>query len=170
MPAWLFYVIWERFETLLWLPNWNQFWSLSWKMFWEWCCLCHYWITQTQYLVFEAEVCSTLNQELHNLKVTFLCSIKHSTPTWGLERHMDSTYHSDGQLGFRSFWDCLGATSRVCNKQSKLVTLRFSRKHVKCLVLIYTRKGMLHTWPIVYLDSFSFVHLLLEVHTCPSSQ
>ena len=36
---------------------------------------------QTLYLVLEAEVCSTVNQELHHLKVTFLRSIKHSTPT-----------------------------------------------------------------------------------------
>ena len=34
----------------------------------------------SSYLVFEAEVCSTPDQELHHLKVTFLCCIKHSTP------------------------------------------------------------------------------------------
>ena len=98
-----------------------------------------------RYLVFEAEVCSTLDQELHNLKVTFLCSIKHSTPTWGLERRNNSTYHDDGQLCIRSLWNCLGAPLRVCNKHSKLVTLRFSRKHVKRLVLIYTRKWIVYT-------------------------
>ena len=43
----------------------------------------------SSYLVFEAEVCSTPDQELYHFKVTLLCSIEHSTPTWSLERHVN---------------------------------------------------------------------------------
>ena len=83
---------------------------------------------QSWYLIFEAEVCPTLDQELYDLKVVLLCSMKHSTSTWSLDGHtsvhgtvMLYLYAWSLLLGVRIHSVCLKCISWSLNRQATCV-------------------------------------------------
>ena len=174
MPAWLFYPSWTRYNLLLWLPNWdhavlNLFLNKGLRM-----------RLSMSLLDYTNSIPCPWGKDLLHIGLG-------TSPSQGHLSLLHKTQHSYPRSGEIQWFNILWWWTTLYQELTKLFGGNFECEHVwqtlktcdtecfkkACITKMFcthTRKWMVHTCSIVYEDKFSIVHLLLEVHICPSSQ